>query len=225
MKRLGSVLFTALLLTTATPAADLGWNSGTSPLYSPTPAAGWGGFYAGLNGGYGWGTTTRQPAGGGAQTQGNGGGWLVGGQAGYNLDMGGFVVGAEADLQWASIGYSEAIPGFGSFRAGTDLFGTVRARAGMGFGAVLPYVTGGFAAGRGSASLTDPGNVVTSQSATHMGWTLGGGLEAKATDTITFKAEYLYVDLGTQTYSGLPIGNIDVTQRFSLVRAGLNYRF
>ncbi|UXN75311.1 hypothetical protein N8D56_11150 [Devosia sp. A8/3-2] len=51
------------------------------------------------------------------------------------------------------------------------------------------------------------------------------GLEAAATENITVKAEYLYVDLGTQTYSGLPGGSIDATQRFSVVRAGINYKF
>ena len=58
-----------------------------------------------------------------------------------------------------------------------------------------------------------------------MGWTAGVGLEAQATSNISIKAEYLYVDLGTQTYGGLPIGSIDATQRFSVVRAGLNYKF
>lgn len=225
MKRQALSLAALLLLTATASAADLGWNAGTSTIYSPTPVSGWSGFYAGINGGYGWGTQTREPAAGGAETLNNTSGWALGGQAGYNMDLGGFVIGAEADLQWSSIGYSEDVPGIGSFKSGIDLFGTVRGRAGMAFGAVMPYVTGGFAAGRGTASLTDPGNVVTSQSATHTGWTVGGGLEAKATENVTFKAEYLYVDLGTQTYNGLPVGNLDITQRFSVIRAGINYKF
>jgi len=225
MKRLGILLSLTLLAATAASAADLGWNSGPSPLYSPTPASGWSGFYAGINGGYGFGSATRQPAGGGAQTTSNTGGWQLGGQAGYNFDAGGFVVGTEADLQWSNIGYSEDIAGVGSFTSGVDFYGTIRGRAGMSFGEVMPYVTGGFAAGRGSASVTNGGGVVTSQSATHTGWTLGAGLEARATSNITIKAEYLYVDLGSQTYNGLPLGNIDVNQRFGVVRAGINYKF
>lgn len=225
MNRQAISLAAFLLLSGAAHAADLGWNSGASPIYSPTPATGWSGFYAGINGGYGWGTLTREPAGGGAETQNNTSGWNLGGQAGYNMDLGGFVIGAEADLQWSNIGYSEDIAGTGTFKAGMDYFGTVRGRAGMSFGSVMPYVTGGLAAGRGTASVTDAGNVVTSQSAGHLGWAVGGGLEAKATENITFKAEYLYVDLGTQTYNGLPVGDIDVTQRFSVIRAGVNYKF
>lgn len=226
MKRLGIMLSAILMLTTANQAADLGWNSGASPIYSPTPASGWSGFYAGVSGGYGFGTATVAPA-PGAQASNGTGGWNLGGQAGYNMDMGGFILGAEADLQWSNLGYTEDIAGVGSFKTGIDFYGTLRGRAGMAFGQVMPYVTGGVAAGRGSASLTNPGGVTTSQSATHTGWTAGVGLEAQATQNISIKAEYLYVDLGTQSYSGLPagVGNIDATQRFSVVRAGLNYKF
>ncbi|WDQ99851.1 porin family protein [Devosia sp. J2-20] len=225
MKRQALSIAALMLFAPAAHAADLSWNSGTSPLYSPSPASGWDGFYAGLNAGHGWGTGARQNVAGGATTERNTGGWQLGGQAGYNMDMGGFVLGAEGDLQFASIGYEEDLGATGKFKSGVDFYGTVRGRAGMSFGTVLPYVTGGIAAGRGSASLTDPANVVTSQSATHVGWTLGVGLEAQATDKITVKAEYLYVDLGTQTYNGLPIGNQDITQRFGVVRAGVNYKF
>lgn len=227
MKRLGIMLSAITLLTSAAHAADLGWNSGASPIYSPTPASGWSGFYAGVSGGYGWGTLTREPAGGGAETANNSGGFALGAQAGYNLDLGGFVLGTEADLQWSNIGYSEAIPGIGTFRAGIDYFGTIRGRGGFSFGQVMPYVTAGFAAGRGTASVTNGAGVTTSQDATHMGWTAGVGLEAQATENISIKAEYLYVDLGTQTYGGplAGLGGIDATQRFSVIRAGINYKF
>ncbi|KKC34317.1 outer membrane protein [Devosia psychrophila] len=226
MKRFGIALAAFLMVSATAQAADLGWNSGASPIYSPTPATGWSGFYAGVNADYGWGGVTRRSTIGGATTENNTSGAALGAQAGYNLDLGGIVLGTEADLQWSGISYSEAV-GADTFKAGVDFFGTVRGRAGMSFGQVMPYVTGGFAAGRGTASVTTPGGLTTSQSATHMGWTVGAGLEAQATENISLKAEYLYVDLGTQTYNGLPggIGSQDVTQRFSVVRAGLNYKF
>ncbi|MET3928039.1 outer membrane protein [Devosia sp. 2618] len=226
MKRFGIMLSAILLASTGAQAADLGWNSGASPIYSPTSAANWSGFYAGVNAGYGWGTLTREPSAGGPKHENNSGGFSLGGQVGYNLDLGGFVLGTEADLQWANIGYSEDIANVGSFKSGIDFYGTIRGRAGFAFGQVMPYVTGGFAAGRGTSSVTS-GNVTTSESANHMGWTVGAGLEAQATENISFKAEYLYVDLGTQTYAG-PLGGlngIDATHRFSVVRAGLNYKF
>ncbi|MGV8833721.1 MAG: outer membrane protein [Devosia sp.] len=225
MKRQALSIAALMLFAPAVHAADMSWNSGASTMYTPTPASGWEGFYAGINAGYGWGNSARQPVGGGATTERNTGGWQLGGQAGYNADMGGFVLGAEGDLQFASIGNEQDLGATGKFRSATDFYGTLRGRAGVTFDSVMPYVTGGFAIGRGSASLTDPANVVTSQSATHLGWTLGIGLEAKATEQISIKAEYLYVDLGTQSYNGLPVGNQDITQRFGVVRAGINYKF
>lgn len=204
-------------------AADLNWgNTPTSPIYSPTSATQWTGFYAGVSGGYGWGVTVNNPAIAGGSIDNNSSGWTLGGQAGYNMDMGGFVLGGEADLQWANIGYRQTIAG-GTFEARTDFFGTLRARAGVPVGQVMPYATFGVAYGRGTAQ-EDTG-VITSQSANHIGWTAGLGLEAQATANLTFKAEYLYVDLGEQSYAGLPVGNRDITQRFSVIRAGVNYKF
>jgi outer membrane immunogenic protein len=226
MNRQAIALATALLVTTPAFAADLGWNGGNGggSLYSPTSAANWSGFYAGVNGGYGWGTLTRKPV-GGVETESNSSGWNLGAQAGYNVDMGGFVLGGEADINWTSIGREEDLGAVGTSKVGMDAYGTVRGRAGVVFGQVMPYATLGVAWGRGTASVTSPSDVITSQSKNHLGWTAGVGLEAAATDNITIKAEYLYVDLGTQSYSGLPGGNIDATQRFSVVRAGINYKF
>ena len=224
MKRLGTLLSAFLMVSATAQAADLGWNAGASPIYSPTPVSGWSGFYAGINADYGWGGVTRRATIGGAATDNNTGGGVFGAQAGYNLDMGGFVLGTEADLQWSGIGYSEDVAGVGTFKAGVDYFGTVRGRAGMSFGQVMPYVTGGFAAGRGSATITD-GAVTVSESANHFGWTAGVGLEAQATTNLSFKAEYLYVDLGSQSYNNIGLGNLDVNQRFSVVRTGVSYKF
>lgn len=227
MNRQALALATALLVTTPAFAADLGWNGGNSggggSFYSP--ATTWSGLYAGVNAGYGWGELTRKPTGGGVETDENYGGWNLGGQVGYNMDMGGFVLGGEADLNWTSIGHEEDLAGIGTSKVGIDAYGTLRGRAGMVFGQVMPYATLGVAWGRGTASVTDPSDVITSQSKNHLGWAAGVGLEAAATENITVKAEYLYVDLGTQTYSGLPGGSIDATQRFSVVRAGINYKF
>lgn len=223
MRRSAIALFALVAVSTSAIAADLNWNTNTSPVYSGVSASQWTGFYAGVSGGYGWGTTTNSPALPGGKVENNAGGWTLGGQAGYNMDMGGFVLGGEADLQWANIGYSEPLAGGGTFEAKTDVFGTIRARAGVPIGQVMPYGTLGVAFGRGTAKVDN--GVVTSQSANHMGWTAGVGLEAQATANLSFKAEYLYVDLGQQSYNGLPVGNRDVTQRFSVIRAGVNYKF
>ncbi|MCP8884663.1 porin family protein [Devosia sp. XJ19-1] len=222
MRHSGTALLALLLFMAPVQAADLGWAGNSSPIYSPTSATQWSGFYAGINGGFAWGTTVNSPALPGGTLDNNAAGWGVGAQAGYNFDMGGLVLGGETDLQWSSIGYQEDIAG-GTFEAKTDLFGTLRARAGVPVGQVMPYATVGIAYGRGVAQEST--GVVTSQTANHFGWTAGLGLEAQATANVSIKAEYLYVDLGGQPYGGLPVGNRDITQRFSMVRAGVNYKF
>ena len=224
MKRSAIVISALLALTASAGAADLGWSSApaaTSPLYSSSSAANWNGFYAGVNGGYLWGNTTNSPA--FANTNNNSSGWTAGGQAGFNMDMGGFVIGAEADLQWANLAYSEPAGAPGTFEAKLDMFGTARARAGGTFGQVMPYVTLGAAFGRGTAQFVN-GGVTTSQSATHFGWTAGVGIEAKATDNLSVKAEYLYVDLGSQNYNGFGASR-EIGHKFSVIRAGVNYAF
>lgn len=225
MKRSALTLSALLMLSASANAADLGWNNtpATSPMYSSTSVTDWNGFYAGVNGGYTWGNTTTSPA--LANTNNNSSGWTGGIQAGVNADMGGFVLGGEADFQLANLGYNEpANPGPGTFEAKLDSFGTIRGRAGATFGQVMPYVTLGAAFGRGTAQVVN-GGVTTSQSATHFGWTAGLGIEAKATDNISVKAEYMYVDLGSQAYGGLPGGARDIGQKFSVIRAGVNYSF
>ena len=220
-------VLTAAMMAAILPAgaADMSWSNTSSPVYSPTPVAGWSGFYIGVNGGHGWGTTSNSPALAGGIGNNNSSGWAAGAQAGYNQDMGGFVLGGEADLQWSNIGYGAAAGAAGDYASRTDLFGTARVRAGLPFGQVMPYVTFGGAFGRGTAQVTSPTNVITSVSNGHLGWTAGIGFEAQAAQNISIKAEYLYVDLGAQAYNGLPVGNHDVAQRFGVARVGLNYKF
>lgn len=226
MKSFGIALLAFVALSGTAMAADLGWAppANSSPIYSGVTAAQWTGFYAGVSGGYGWGTTTNSPAFVGGEEENNSDGWTLGGTAGYNMDMGGFVLGGEADLQWSNIGYSEDVVGAGTLSAKTDLFGTLRARAGIPIGQVMPYATLGVAYGRGSATI-EGGGLTTTENANHFGWTAGVGLEAQATSNLSLKAEYLYVDLGAQPYNNLTASNRDITQRFGVIRAGVNYKF
>jgi outer membrane immunogenic protein len=65
---------------------------------------------------------------------------------------------------------------------------------------------------------------------TKIGWTLGGGIEGVVPNThVTWKAEYLYMDLGTAnyTFNSLGLGTITVSTHFTdnIFRVGLNYQF
>src|SRR3712207_1740638 len=131
-----------------------------APIVAAVPLFTWTGFYVGVNAGYGWQDNNDGsvfvPAGtfgagtpGGTITFGddNGDGFVGGGQIGYNYQIGTFVVGLEADLQWADLGGSDGtvfvpttfpasfIPA--GTAGGIDWFGTVRARVGVAFDRAL----------------------------------------------------------------------------------------
>lgn len=146
-----------------------------------------------------------------------------------------------------------------------DWFGTVRGRIGYTASPTLFYFTGGLAygdvkrsgsvagstihvSGGGPAPLGTAANSFAgsySASTTKVGWTIGGGVEAKWFANWSVKAEYLYIDLGkvTDTFNttftycfaavycplglGSPAGvrtdSSDI--RLHVFRVGLNYQF
>ena len=113
----------------------------------------WNGFYAGLNAGGMFGSTSASfagPAGPGGFS-GSGGGFVGGGQAGYNYLFGPVLLGGEIDFQGST--YAAGVNGGGSFgplstTERTPWFSTMRARVGYPVGSVVPYVTGGAVWGR-----------------------------------------------------------------------------
>jgi outer membrane immunogenic protein len=173
----------------------------------------------------------------------------------------------EADIQGTSAKSTDgstatfAVVGFGSATVTTNLsvtkeldyFGTVRGRLGwLATPSFLIYGTGGLAYGGVKAStnisqtlfnfggVENPPNSVSGISQTRTGWTAGGGFEWMLAQQWSFKAEYLYYDLGSVTYngqvaapltSGVPptffINNVQTSTRFNgnIVRVGLNYHF
>jgi outer membrane immunogenic protein len=182
----------------------------------------WNGIYGGLSGGYGWGKTRGNflPAGFGPSLDLEGG--LVGGQIGYNYQIGTWVLGFEIDYQWTHIHTSATVAGMvaeGEIRG----FGTARGRIGAAWDRFLLFGTGGGAWGRGIAVA--PGFV--KDAANHTGWTVGGGLEFGLTPNLSAKAEYLYVRFNTQDYfiSQGCAGACEIGAGVNVVRAGLNYRF
>ena len=99
MKRLFAAGVALLALGGAAAAADLypaPYYRAPPPAYPPLYT--WTGFYLGLNGGGAFGSSTWDTA-GSITTSGG----LVGGTVGYNYQINHFVVGAEADIDWAGI--------------------------------------------------------------------------------------------------------------------------
>jgi opacity protein-like surface antigen len=179
-------------------------------------------------------------------------GFQGGGQIGYNYRLGpSIVAGVEADIQYANIGgsfsNSDVIAGTTtSNKRLLEWFGTARGRLGwLVRDDVLIYGTGGFAYGEVSArgalsSLASANCSVVFCSAGQFsdiatGWTAGAGVEFAVAPNVTFKAEWLYVDLDKQKYNiaayggsvpaGVPVNLVARSESAAhIIRAGVNYR-
>jgi outer membrane immunogenic protein len=208
-------------------AADLG-----VPLKSPpSPAWSWTGFYIGVNGGAGTGTTDTNINAGAllaglapgfgltiplpSQTY---TGFLGGVQAGYNWQTGPFVLGVEGDFDGATFQGNTACILVFNCTVKHDWVADVTARLGVvTFDRALVYVKGGAAWTDGRYSF---GNSVTvpagfgipagtyalnaSGRDTPIGGLLGFGVEYAFLPNWSAKVEYNYIDFGTSGV-GLPL--------------------
>lgn len=179
----------------------------------------WAGFYFGGNLG---GTMANRDANGaatgafGADSTGFSGGV----QGGYNYMLSpNFLVGAEADFTFADVDEVSSPAGI-PVRASLDWMSSFRGRVGWTFDRFLVYGTGGVALADvnwKSAGVRD--------SATAVGYTVGGGVEAAVQDNLTARVEYLYTDFGKERFNlG---GGTSVTSDLDVhtARVGLNYKF
>ena len=218
MKRLLIASTALVAFSAAAVAADLPVRTEPAPFVPVPPAFTWTGFYAGVNAGYAWGDFTGTA---GGDLFDDADGFVGGGTLGYNVQLGTFVVGLETDLQWTGLDAGPAGTGIlagSASEAELDYFGTLRGRAGVAFDRTFAFATGGLAYGRAEVSI--PG---FADEQTHVGWTLGAGVEQAFGNNLTAKVEYLYTDLDDETY------NLDAQRpagaEFSTLRAGVNYKF
>jgi outer membrane immunogenic protein len=200
-----------------------------APVGAQQVSPSWYGFYAGLNAGGMFGSTSANfagPAGPGGFS-GSGGGFVGGAQAGYNYLLGPVLLGGEVDFQGST--YAAGLNGGGglgpmSATEYTPWFSTMRLRAGYLVGSVMPYVTGGAVWGQRTLNGGGPGMPAFSASANYWTWTVGGGVEGMLNDRWSLKAEYLY--MGTPSTSLAPAGaGINESTSGNLIRLGVNYHF
>jgi outer membrane immunogenic protein len=172
-------------------------------------------------------------------------------QRGYECSIFRIHAGVEADLSYTDFKGSDANSGLATAiqRISTpwtynqdqrvNWLATFRGRLGWtpGDHTFLFYATGGLAVGgvKASNSFTYgglPTLVWTGDaSGTKVGWTLGGGIEARLMDNWTAKLEYLYYDLGHLTVVGTPNPTVafttttDFAFHGNIIRVGLNKKF
>jgi outer membrane immunogenic protein len=252
----------ALTSTGTATAADLGPYEAAPAYAAPVHVFSWTGFYAGINAGYGQGRDdvgyTFDPKffGGRAaagqvpvsQSIGNQG-VLAGVQIGYNWQLGSAgLVGVETDFDWARINGANSSTDVATNNFNTtaerrvDSLGTLRLRLGYLLTPnILLYGTGGLAYGETSLKVstlnmtscgTSPGCLSNTATTTRAGWTAGGGYEVAIGHGMSWKTEYLYVDLGsdsaTVTSPFGAAGNFytgSTSFRDNVFRTGINFRF
>lgn len=177
----------------------------------------------------------------------NDAGFIGGGQAGCNLQSGGFAFGIEGD--WDDLrstpkftspngvlGTGDNVMVSQSLR--TSSLATIRPRLGIVTDRNFLYATGGVAFAKVSyaQTYTDTLNAAVGTAAgstTLVGWTVGGGWEWAWTDHVTLKTEYLFAKFPTTNVLGRIAdnagganalhGSYDLT--IQTARLGLNYKF
>ena len=222
----------------AASAADLPVRAAPpAPIIAAAPIFTWTGFYVGAQIGYGWNANDNDivlPSGFVVQSGDfgdSGDGFLAGVHAGYNYQIGSFVLGVEGDVEGVFgdddddlviVGPDGVVfTNYGFAGNALDWQGSIRARAGFAFDRALIYATGGFAfAGvSGSFGLLDSGDDNLT------GWTLGAGIEYAFTNNLTTRLEYRYTNYegGDNFFNNVSLGSNDI--EFHTVRAGLSYKF
>jgi outer membrane immunogenic protein len=224
-------------------AADLPVGPAPAAPYLPPPFT-WTGFYLGGNIGGAWaqdgwsdslfGLTWNNST--------NNGRFIGGGEAGFNYQMGYFVIGVEGDFDWvANHNNSTTVVIPTSANAvqvvsNDSWISTLAARFAFAADRWLIYAkAGGGWVGNNGFTVTNltTGQSLTTSSNAVGGWLAGAGVEWAITPNWTVKAEYDYLGLGSRTItvSGTVIpalagdtftsGNRNV----QMVKVGFNYLF
>ena len=124
-----------------------------------------------------------------------------GGHAGYNITLGGLLVGVEADATYANSSTGFATTGGGTVSVDSHWNGSVRGRGGFTFGPVLLYATAGWA--WTGISTVERAAIGTSAKAsgTFDGVVYGIGAETYVLPPLSLRLELLRYDYGTDRLS------------------------
>lgn len=192
---------TAAIFAVATPAlaGNLAPAPVDEPVVAPVPAApvapigvDWTGLYAGAQLGYGFGDAEGTDF----------DGIVGGGQVGYNYDFGKWVLGAEADYNFADLSL-DGVDG------SIDQIGRLKAKAGYEVGKALLYGTAGGAYAEAEIDGEDFDD---------FGWVAGAGVDYMVTDNVIAGVEYLY-----HGFNNFDDSNADVDA--NTIAAKVSYKF
>lgn len=219
-----TILITAamIFMTSSAFAADAVIDGESAPVEAGFT---WSGLYAGIHFGYAAGKSDLFI--GGVGTSIDPDGFIGGIHIGVNQEMANrFVLGVEADVTDNNV---DGLTTLDNVLLKNELkwSGSARLRAGYAFDRTLPYITAGVAAAKYELTASNLGfGEIPLHDETHIGWTVGVGVEHAFTDKWIARVEYRYSDFGSKDLSAATgLVKADVDLQTHDIRAGLSYKF
>lgn len=214
---------------TISHAADIIYNSPQEPIYDE--AAIWNGAYIGAQLGYGWVKNYinfKDNVDDHNDNTLSSNGLLGGLYAGYNWELSNrFLIGLEADIAFqntrsdytanSSLSSANNDP---NWKRQIQWSGAARARLGVNYERILPYIAGGVAFAGIKDSLSNGDNPFSFNN-NFLGFTIGAGIDYSVTNNIILRAEYRYTDYGSKSN----VKEFDTRLKMNDIRLGLAYRF
>jgi len=234
------LLGTIGLMVLAVPsfAADLPQRPAPAPAVVMPYLYDWTGFYIGANGGYGsnracWGDFIVNgvlfPTEGCTSKSGG----VFGGQGGYRFQMGGLVLGAEVQGDWASLRASQlslAFPGATDYSKVTSV-GMLTGQIGYAWNAALLYLKGGGAWVTNNASVVSAAGIgIVNASSNRLGASVGVGFEYGFTPNWSVGLEYDRLMMGSanNSFSCAAVcatAANTISQNIDMFTVRVNYKF
>lgn len=232
-----SILGASIALANALCASVVFADGYASPrsTYAAPPIMSWTGFYVGahLGGAWSdvdWANVTLT----GERVTNDGSGFFGGAQIGYNQQFGNIVLGVETTLSGGSLSgdfRSVVNPAAVTYNTDINTIVTVTGRLGVAAVQWMLYAKAGWAgvevdvSGHNTA-IPDRFSFDDWRS----GWTVGGGFEYKVARNISLGVEYSFIDLGSDSITGVtrlgvPVAIRDHDVQIQAVTARLNYQF
>jgi len=159
-------------------------------------------------------------------------GFVAGVYIGHDVEMQGFILGAEADFNFMNLSDSESFSGLLvggeglTVHASLDAVGSLRGRIGVPMDNLLFYATAGIAVGTATVGYTSYSILLVGSDEHDLkfGGVIGGGVEAKLTDNLTGRLQGLYYNFGSYTFDEENTSYKADASAFTLT-AGLSWNF
>ncbi|WP_319843331.1 outer membrane protein [Terrihabitans rhizophilus] len=185
----------------------------------------WAGFYAGVHIGFGFSDYDFISLEGGEGGSYGGldlddeDGIIGGGQVGYNMQFGRFLLGVEGDIAGTGIEANDLDDEDGfSIETRINFIATARGRLGFTFDNLLVYGTGGAAFVSFEADYPP-----FADDDIAFGWAAGGGVEWRFMENVSAKIEYLRIEADAEDLALEPDTDVDI--KLDTIKVGLNYHF